>query len=542
MAFRPAVAIPLHVFALGLVLSSCGATLAIAQGAFLSPPERILLPGPEHSATNRAFQGIPSMAIAPAGRIWATWYAGITPGEDHNNYVVITTSGDGGKTWNEALVIDPDGPGPVRAFDPEMWMSPDGRLFAFWAQAQGHEGSVAGVWCIETDQPDAAKPIWSKPRRIADGIMMCKPTVLSRGEWLLPVSTWRKTDNSARVIQSSDQGENWELLGACHVPEKDRQFDEHMVVERQDGSLWMLVRTNYGIGESVSVDRGKSWPILKPSLIAHPSARFFITRLQSGNLLLVKHGPVKEKTGRSHLTAYVSSNDGADWFGGLLLDERNGVSYPDGQQTPDGKIHIVYDYSRTGERKILMASFTESDVAKGSIDSDSVELRKLVSQASGGQEKAASKPVAVSPNPEGKPLLLPVKGGNSVAAGQWEDAGYKTRLFEVDQVIFTDRKYKIAESPGVLKTAQFLQVPLDGSKRLTCSQSGLVAFLTPQANRNSDSQSANLIDQGFELVALPEIRLFDPSNSGNYCSLYQKTCAAGEVITFGKWAVPVIFP
>ena len=31
-----------------------------------------------------------------------------------------------------------------------------------------------------------------------------------------------------------------------------RQFDEHMFVERKDGSLWLLVRTNYGIGESIS--------------------------------------------------------------------------------------------------------------------------------------------------------------------------------------------------------------------------------------------------------------------------------------------------
>jgi hypothetical protein len=525
-----------------VLLSHCLAAAVFAAEAFLSPPAHVDSPRPDHAVTNRAFQGIPSMAIAPSGRIWANWYAGVTPGEDHNNYVVVTTSDDGGKTWTESLVIDPDGPGPVRAFDPEMWISPDGRLFVFWAQAQGHEGTVAGVWCMETDQPDVANPTWSKPRRITDGIMMCKPTVLSSGEWLLPVSTWRKTDNSARVIESSDQGKTWTLRGACHVPEKDRQFDEHMIVERRDGSLWMLVRTNYGIGESVSLDRGKTWPVLKPSSIAHPSARFFITRLQSGNLLLVKHGPVKEKIGRSHLTAYLSENDGVDWLGGLLLDERSGVSYPDGQQTPDGKIHIIYDYSRTGERKILMASFAEADIVNGASDSDSVKLRKLVSQASGGREKASPKPSPITSNSDGKPLALPVDNTGENKAGQWEDAGYESLPFEVDKIIFTDRKYKIAEFPTALKNARFLQVPLDGQKRLACSRSGVVAFLTPQPNRNSDSQTKQLIDQGFELVAMPEVRLFDPVNPGNYCSLYQKVCTAGEVVTFGKWAVPVIVP
>jgi hypothetical protein len=216
--------------------------------------------------------------------------------------------------------------------------------------------------------------------RIADGIMMCHPIVLSSGEWIFPVSTWRDTDNSGRIMVSTDKGKSFSLRGACHVPEQVRDFDEHMIIERKDKSLWMLVRTSYGTGESVSKDQGKTWSVLVPSPIQHPSARFFIRRLQSGNLLLVKHGPISEKTGRSHLTAYVSMDDGFTWSGGLLLDERKGASYPDGQQTQDGAIHIIYDYSRTGDRKILMAKFTEDDIVSGDLASASVSLRIIVSK------------------------------------------------------------------------------------------------------------------------------------------------------------------
>lgn len=46
-----------------------------------------------------------------------------------------------------------------------------------------------------------------------------------------------------------------------------------------------------------------------------------------------KHGPLDTRTSRSHLTAYLSKDDGTTWTGGLMLDERRGVSYPDGQQT-----------------------------------------------------------------------------------------------------------------------------------------------------------------------------------------------------------------
>ena len=344
--------------------------------AYLLPPVVYDSPPETHGPETRRFQGIPSLAVAPNGRIWATWY---TPGEDHNNYVVIASSGDRGKTWTERLVIDPDGKGPVRAFDPEMWLDPTGRLWSFWAQTVGHDGTIAGVWAMTCDDPDKEAPQWSAPKRLADGIMMCKPTVLSSGEWMLPASTWRKTDDSARVVVSTDKGRNWTLRGACHVPTKDRSFDEHMIVERTDRSLWMLLRTKDGIGESVSKDRGKTWSAMRNSAIRHPSARFFIRRLRSGNLLLVKHGPLEKKTGRQDLTAYISKDDGSSWSKGLLLDRRNCVSYPDGQQGPDGNIFIIYDRQRIGTREILMATFSENDVIAGKPKSAMAALRMVVS-------------------------------------------------------------------------------------------------------------------------------------------------------------------
>ena len=343
---------------------------------YVDEPHRV-----EHSPERRAFQGIPSLAVTRKGRLWANWYAGVNPMEDEHNYVVLSTSSDGGNSWSEVLAIDPDGTGPVRAFDPELWLDPTGRLWVFWAQAIGHDGAKAGVWAIRTDDPESDNPSWSAPRRLCDGIMMCKPTVLETGEWVLPVSTWRTTDGSAKMVISNSLGLLWETRGACNVPSNVRAFDEHLITERADGSLWLLARTRYGIGESVSVDRGKTWPDLSPSQIMHPSARFFIQRLQSGNLLLAKHGAIDKKTGRSHLTAFLSTDDGASWSSGLLLDERSGVSYPDGQQDSTGLIHLIYDHSRTGDREILMAEFREADILAGRPVSSDCVLRRRVSKA-----------------------------------------------------------------------------------------------------------------------------------------------------------------
>ena len=75
-----------------------------------------LSPGPRYAADQRPFQGIPGVEIAPGGRLWATWYAG-GKGEGPENYVLLISSGDGGRSWSApTLVIDP--PGDVRAYDP----------------------------------------------------------------------------------------------------------------------------------------------------------------------------------------------------------------------------------------------------------------------------------------------------------------------------------------------------------------------------------------------------------------------------------------
>ncbi len=343
----------------------------------------ITRPDARHALSTRAFQGIPSLAVSPAGRLWATWYAGCTPAEDQNNYAVLATSGDGGRMWRETRVADPDGPGPLRAFDPELWVDPLGRLWWFWAQGVGHDGSTAGVWAVTAEAPDQGDPEWAPPRRLANGVMMNKPVALASGAWGLPVSTWRQTDDSAKLVVSEDQGRTWRVRGGCQVPPADRDFDEHMIVERRDGSLWMLVRTRYGIGESVSADGGRTWAPLAPSALRHPASRFFIRRLASGSLLLVKHGPLGECTDRSRLSAYLSTDDGRTWLGGLMLDERPGVSYPDGQQAANGELWIVYDHSRTGAREILMARFCEDDVRAARAAPPAAGRRLVVSRPPG---------------------------------------------------------------------------------------------------------------------------------------------------------------
>ena len=353
-------------------------------------------PGPDYADSARKFQGIPGIERARNGRLWATWYGGgIT--EDQHNYVLLYTSGDDGRSWQRVFVLDPDRDGPVRAFDPCLWHDPEGRLWLFWAQqtkGKTKQQTLGSSECLtmfttNSSQSDAR---WSAPRRIGRGVMMNKPIVTAGERWLLPVAVWR-AEGSARVVTSTDSGTTFAELGAANIPEaKQRNYDEHMLVERRDGTLWMLVRTAYGIGESISTDGGRSWSEVAASSIPHPVSRFFVRRLASGRLLLVRHNPPGAGNVRSHLTAFLSEDDGRTWKGGLLLDDRPGVSYPDGVQAADGRIYVIYDFERQRAKEILLAVFAEPDVLQGKLLGPRSRLRVRVNQATGVNPHAVSKP------------------------------------------------------------------------------------------------------------------------------------------------------
>jgi len=390
-----------------LISSAAGAAVpgtAAAEDSALRLVPAQENPGNGYKLTQRGFQGIPGLARAPGGRLWATWYGGgHTEGPD--NYVMLATSVDDGRTWSPIVrVVDPEG--PVRAFDSALWLDPRGRLWWFYHQAYQFWDGRAGLWAMTTDEPDAAQPAWSAPRRLADGIMMNKPTVLSDGAWLFPISIWDwaplrspPTDRKyippahyqweaanvgAHVYRSDDRGAKLARIATVRTPKPSP--DEHMIVERRDGSLWMLLRESRGIAESTSHDQGRTWSPAVLSTIPHPASRFFLRRLRSGKILLVKQHPPgldpawrearpipETKLRRTHLTAFLSTDDGRTWTGGLLLDERDPVSYPDGDEAPDGRIFLIYDHNRTKEREILLAVFTEADIAAGRlVDSRSV--------------------------------------------------------------------------------------------------------------------------------------------------------------------------
>lgn len=340
------------------------------------------------------------LAITPGGRLWANWISG---GDGPHSFTAGNWSDDGGRTWTDVnLVIDGhDGTIAGRTnIIGTYWVDPEGRLHLFTDQSLLHFDGRAGVWESVCANPDAPVPEWSAPRRIADGHLLNKPIVASDGTWLASVynnGTWpsfpscvpgafSRLQRKVWCYASADRGKTWERRGTVEFPGRDWQ--ETQLVELKNGTLRVFARVHDDTGKLMvadSRDGGRSWSA-PFSLVSmdNTNARFQVVRLAGGRLLFVKHGPPaaggKDGQGRSHLTAYLSEDDGMTWKGGLELDPGCG-SYPDVCQDSDGVIYVTHDHGRGKEAEIRLHRFTEEDVLARCIVSSRGKLNILVAKA-----------------------------------------------------------------------------------------------------------------------------------------------------------------
>ncbi len=383
-----------------------GQTLQEALDSVMTAPELITQPGAKYQDGARSFHMNGGITQTKGGRLWACWLNGEDgPGSS----CICNYSNDEGRTWSKPkLVIDPPELANGlhrRVLIAEFWTAPNGSLWLFFDYGLHMFDGRIGVWATVCAQPDAEEVKWSPPVRIAHGSMHNKLIVDREGTWLLPVelyseqyTSWNKSgiqkyykdfkgfpeldpERGITIYASRDEGKTWTVRGRQTFPVS--AGEEPMLLEKKDGSFWLVVRTPKGMYQSFSYDGCKNWTAPLPAF-KNPVTRFYITKLNSGNILFVKQGTMEgEEKKRNRLTAWISEDEGITWKGGLLLDERNNVAYPDGFQAEDGRIFISYEHDRLKGKKseILFAVFTEEDVLAGKPVSDKVRMKQNVSKA-----------------------------------------------------------------------------------------------------------------------------------------------------------------
>lgn len=169
--------------------------------------------------------------------------------------------------------------------------------------------------------------------------------------------------NVVRVYSSADAGKSWrgsniiDLGGHGH---HDGAF-EPTFIQRRDGSLWMLIRTNWDrFWEAISEDDGLSWRIIRPSSIEASSSPGYLARLQSGRLLLAwnrlypegadsylrRSGQLSEDAAswhREELSVAVSGDEGRSWSAPRVVAREKDawISYPYVFEPRPGQLWIM---------------------------------------------------------------------------------------------------------------------------------------------------------------------------------------------------------
>jgi sialidase-1 len=287
--------------------------------------------------------------------------------------IVLARSTDGGRTWTEPQPLDlPRG----RINNMQVSFLQLGNTTQLY-YSKRDAGNAADKFIIEST--DGGKT-WSAPRQATPGNRRYtgpndRMVQLSSGRILLPCHTDVQANNRAEhapiILWSDDKGKTW-TAGEPVMAEPQYyegraplRLHEPALVERKDGSVWMLARTTTGnFYESVSTDGGKSWSTARPTSIEALTAPPQIKRLSDGRLLKVWN-PYNEAA-RSHrskmtaetkvpvmpgyvkrtiLAAATSRDEGKTWSRPVILADGGsdwGYAYPSVIELTDRREILVF--------------------------------------------------------------------------------------------------------------------------------------------------------------------------------------------------------
>jgi predicted neuraminidase/peroxiredoxin len=191
---------------------------------------------------------------------------------------------------------------------------------------------------------------WSEDKVLHDelGWLPRNATVMLRdGTLALPLSGRVDGSYGSFLLTTKDHGRTWQRSGVV------RGGSQPTFIERDDESLFMMMRRSPRIMQSTSADGGKSWASAEQSKLKNPGAGIAMTKLRNGHVLLVFNDTDHEP--RSPLSVARSLDDGRTWEKPIELESNLGeYSYPCIIQTRDDRIHITYTCRRWAIKHVEM--------------------------------------------------------------------------------------------------------------------------------------------------------------------------------------------
>ena len=359
----------------GLVLGLALACPAIAAEPLPKNGKGLELVGPVSVGVN--------MVVLPDG----TWeaYKAVNPGKGFKLTRIRST--DEGRTWSKPETVH-DLHGDDWDLPEEPWTgcvalldnAGEVHLFFMRLRLEGAARTVAVDRCIDIWHLKSLekRTKWSASQRIFKGYTgsIQGALQLRSGRIVFPIGSWVAGREAApptgahfcTTIYSDDAGKTWkqspaQLTSPCNANYNGNNYGacEPVAVERTDGEVWMLMRTQAGfLYESFSKD-GADWSEAKPSRFHSSDSPAALAKLADGRLVVAwnncenppRVGDQGVYGGRDALHAAISDDCGKTWRGyrELYLDAKRhdsppvlgdrGTAYPCLVAAKNGRVGVI---------------------------------------------------------------------------------------------------------------------------------------------------------------------------------------------------------
>jgi len=270
--------------------------------------------------------------------------------------IVTCVSSDGGKTWTDPHVVAKGDDATGNVLSASFLRLGSGAIALFYCKLTNVKGT--GVFhglkmkvSHDEGQTWGSERTLNIPGNHSQVLLNDKAIRLSTGRILLPtycgLSPFSPDPEFVQPLISDDDGETWfpSPYRVCRQVKTGGGLSESSVVERSDGSLLMISRTNAGfMYRSESQDGGETWKRPVATDIPASGSPSSLCRIPgSDDILLICNQVSSEESrwgfSRHRLTTFISKDGGKTWIHRRNLSSMDDRTYvPPEEGGPRGKL------------------------------------------------------------------------------------------------------------------------------------------------------------------------------------------------------------
>lgn len=327
-------------------------------------------------------------------RFFATfWLSSSDPAQD--SCCVICYRDTGMEEWIPLALADHVYPMANANGNFSLYKTDDGNLGVLVSTNCGKTQWYTGLWyaILENVTGDIADISTTGFSKIGRGWAMHEPITVSATNELIfsavgETFTGSIYDRTFYIYASNDNGKTWYLKSSAYTGEISNEYaacGESQIVELADGVLALWARTEEynitgsGSGTTVaySYDNGISWTKFQDNGVYTGSTIFTVVRLSNGDLLRIS---VSDPTSRrTHMMAYLSTNNGESWDYAMTLDQRYLVIDPVVYVDDDGTIYAMTCKTRFGAAsEVRWFEFTTADIMAGDFVTENASRMEIL--------------------------------------------------------------------------------------------------------------------------------------------------------------------